>query len=260
MQNINIDYLKTLFNSLTFDCWAMDLDRKYIFQNEKSKSNWGDTIGLSIFDLKINKVLQSEWNAQLDKVFQGQNFCNDYFDEESKRFFQSTITSVYDCQKIIGVIGYTLDITDLKNDEKKYYEKNEELERLNTALHVLLEKRQKDLQSLEEKLVQNIHMKIFPYIKRLSNACSESSQEVLIKNLETALKNILLDYPNNYNQILSTAERQVMELIQQGHSSKEVSNILSVSKSTIDTHRNNIRKKLGLKKSGSSLKQYLQNL
>lgn len=47
------------------------------------------------------------------------------------------------------------------------------------------------------------------------------------------------------NNTLSSREKQVMDLVLQGKTSKEIADLLFVSKSTIDTHRKNILKKTG---------------
>ncbi|UOD49793.1 response regulator transcription factor [Orrella daihaiensis] len=48
---------------------------------------------------------------------------------------------------------------------------------------------------------------------------------------------------------LGTREKQVLSLIAQGHSAKEVARILHISKNTVEVHRRNIMIKLGLRKS-----------
>lgn len=47
-------------------------------------------------------------------------------------------------------------------------------------------------------------------------------------------------------QALSEREREVFQLIAEGHSSKEIADLLSVSPSTVDTHRTHILQKLDL--------------
>ena len=59
---------------------------------------------------------------------------------------------------------------------------------------------------------------------------------------------------------LTPTELKVAEFIRQGLSSKEMAAALSLSKGTIDFHRSNIRKKLGLNKSGANLRTQLLSL
>jgi two-component system nitrate/nitrite response regulator NarL len=46
--------------------------------------------------------------------------------------------------------------------------------------------------------------------------------------------------------ILSTREKDILRLIGKGHSSQEIASILSIGKTTVDTHRKNIIKKINV--------------
>ena len=46
-----------------------------------------------------------------------------------------------------------------------------------------------------------------------------------------------------YNR-LSTREKEIMEQIKEGHTSKKIAEILNISKLTVDTHRKNMMQKL----------------
>ena len=53
---------------------------------------------------------------------------------------------------------------------------------------------------------------------------------------------------------LSAQEKQIIRLIIEGKTSKEIANALFISKSTVDTHRKNINKKLEISNSSSLIK------
>lgn len=57
---------------------------------------------------------------------------------------------------------------------------------------------------------------------------------------------------------LSTRENEILQLIAQGKSSQEIADCLFVSKSTIDTHRKNIVRKLNLKGKSELLRYALE--
>lgn len=56
---------------------------------------------------------------------------------------------------------------------------------------------------------------------------------------------------------LTLAELRVCQLIQEGRTSKEAAEILNISPETVQTHRKNIRRKLGVKGHGEQLSVYL---
>lgn len=56
---------------------------------------------------------------------------------------------------------------------------------------------------------------------------------------------------------LSPTEVQIAQLVRDGKSSKEIASLLNLSKSTIHTHRQHIREKLGLKNTATSLRSHL---
>ena len=57
---------------------------------------------------------------------------------------------------------------------------------------------------------------------------------------------------------LTTREREVVKLIAEGKSSKEIADLLSISARTVDNHRANIMEKLNLKKTADLVKYAIQ--
>ena len=62
------------------------------------------------------------------------------------------------------------------------------------------------------------------------------------------------------NLKLTHAEIQVTNLVKQGKSTKEIAEFLNLATSTIDTHRNKIRKKLSIKNKKINLKTHLLSI
>ena len=57
---------------------------------------------------------------------------------------------------------------------------------------------------------------------------------------------------------LTTREREVVKLIAEGKSSKEIADLLFISARTVDSHRANIMEKLNLKKAADLVKYAIQ--
>ena len=56
---------------------------------------------------------------------------------------------------------------------------------------------------------------------------------------------------------LTLAELKVCRLVRAGHSSKEIAGLLNISPETVQTHRRNIRRKLGLRGHDTQLAVHL---
>ncbi len=172
----------------------------------------------------------------------------------------------------LGVI--TTDISKRKRMEKALQDHRDRLEELvkertlrleetNIALEILLKKREKDKKNLEENMLININELILPYMSKLKSSNLNERQEVFLELLESNLKDITspfkrtlsIDYLN-----LTPAETQLIDLIKQGKTTKEIAHLLNLATSTIDFHRDNIRKKLGIKNKKINLKTYLLSL
>jgi DNA-binding CsgD family transcriptional regulator len=246
-----------LINSFAFDCWSVDTEMRYIYQNDKSIENWGSVTGKTIDELDIDKQTKTIWKQQLKKVFAGEIITTEYAVEEQAKHFNSIITPLQQNGTIIGALGATMDITPYKENEEKLTHRKKELERLNTALHVLLEKREKDKAELEQNLVKNIQTELLPLTARLKKMNADKNCIDIINTIETKLRQIQLVSSDNLSTILSHTELQVAYLIREGKASKTIADILNISKSTVDSHRDSIRHKLGLKNTSKNLKEIL---
>jgi PAS domain S-box-containing protein len=166
-----------------------------------------------------------------------------------------------------GSFSAITDIRDLKRTEKTLKEREKELkvktanlEEMNAALRVLLRRMEEDRRELEDKVRLNIQQMIMPYLGKMRVAALTDRQRKHLETLEANLQeilspfthNLLVDYPK-----LTTSELQIANLIRQGRSSKEIADELSLSSRTVETHRRNMRTKLGIKDKKTNLRSYL---
>ncbi len=155
------------------------------------------------------------------------------------------------------------DITEQKRLESERKQKAIELEDTNTALNILLKKRDQDNQEMEKKIYANYDLMIMPFLNKLRDSLSDNHQLQLLDILETGLKEILSPFAKKLSDpmiMLTPSEIQIASMIRQGMSNKEISQILNSSIRTIETHRANIRRKLDLTNKKLNLKSYFSNI
>ena len=101
---------------------------------------------------------------------------------------------------------------------------------------------------------------ITPYLEKLKKNRLTDRQNNLLDILESNLNEIVSPFARNFSNSfmkLTPTEIQVANLIRQGETTKEIADLLNLSKKTIEFHRENIRTKIGIKNKKINLRTYL---
>ncbi len=173
--------------------------------------------------------------------------------------------------EVKGVLAITRDVTDRKREEELLRKHRDDLERLvrertsnleeaNMALRLMLRKAEEVRSELENTLLANVKELVFPYLEKLKKSGLTEVQRTYLEGLEANLNTItspLLPGGSARFMNLTPAEIRVADLVKQGKTTKEIAEVLGMSPRTIDTHRYNIRAKLGLKKQKVNLRTHL---
>ena len=170
----------------------------------------------------------------------------------------------------IATLATAYDITESKQAkdsllarEHELKNKTRDLAEMNTALRVLLKKRDDDKIELEEKIQLNVKQLILPYLNDLKNTQLTSRQATLLGILKTNFDEIISPFANKLTfqyKKLTPKEIQIADLIKHGKTTKEIGNSLNLSPQTIESHRKSIRLKLGIKKAKANLRTHLLSL
>lgn len=134
------------------------------------------------------------------------------------------------------------------------------LEEVNTALRVLLKKREEDKREVQENVLSNIKELILPYLSRLRRGRLEPHQETLMEILQANLENIISPFISKISSRylnFTPMEIRVANLIKEGKTNKEIAELLLISKNTVLFHRHHIRTKLGLRNKKINLRTHL---
>jgi len=139
--------------------------------------------------------------------------------------------------------------------------KNVTLQELNTTLKVLLAQRDEDKRDLEERFILNVRNLVLPYVEQMKKGKLEVEQKSYLEIIETHLKEIATPLLKNIRRFnLTPREMRVASLIKSGRTTKEIAKVMGSAPGSIDVHRKNIRKKLGLNNKKANLLSYLESL
>ncbi|MBT8490391.1 MAG: PAS domain S-box protein [Deltaproteobacteria bacterium] len=166
-----------------------------------------------------------------------------------------------------GILGITRDISDrkkaedaLKRREKELDVKTRYLAEANTTLKVLLQRREKDKTNLQADILSNVNELIMPHIDQLRKSLGTEDQKSRLQVIETNLNNIISPFLRTLtikHMNFTPKEIKVANLVKEGKTSKEIATLLHLSPRSIEFHRDNIRKKLGLQNKKVNLQSYL---
>jgi len=148
----------------------------------------------------------------------------------------------------------------LKTRERELQRTARNLEELNTTLRVLLKQREQDQKELEEKVLSNVKEFVLPYVEKVKKSKLDAKALAYADILESNLKDIISPFSRQLSSKymnLTPKEIQIANFIREGKTSKEIADIMNVSKSAIDIHRYRLRNKLGLNNQKANLKSHL---
>lgn len=152
---------------------------------------------------------------------------------------------------------------ELRKREQALELKSRGLEEANTALKVLLQHREEDKATLEEQVLTNVRKLVLPYLENLKHLHLNENQAAQVKIAEENLKKIVSPFLRNLTSRyleLTPREIQVANLVKEGKTTKEMTEILNISATAVDFHRKNLRSKFGIKNKKTNLMAFLSAL
>lgn len=183
----------------------------------------------------------------------------------------ATILDLSGDRKLLGIFR---DITerrqleaDLRESEKRQLNMEIELkscalEKANSALSTMLDHARRVEAEIKEQVVANLRHIILPLIDVLKKQKLPPETVALVTLLESNIRGLAHPLAKNLESPLlglTPREIQLALLIKEGRTSKEVTEKLKLSFQTVQTHRHNLRRKLGILHKKINLQTYLRS-
>jgi PAS domain S-box-containing protein len=150
----------------------------------------------------------------------------------------------------------------LRQRERQLRAQTRNLEEMNTALKVLLNQREQDRKELEKNVLANVKELVLPYVDMLRDARLDPSQKGYVSVIESNLEHIVSPFLRRLSskyRSLTPKEIQIADFVKLGRTTKEIAALLNLSIGAIESHRRNIRAKLGLKNQSVNLRTHLSS-
>ena len=276
-----IEEQKVLLSSISAFVYFKDTKLKLVTANKAFADMVGipqdQLVGKTANDLFPKKQADA-FNEDDKKVIESGspmfNIEEQFTDAEGKTRWASTSKVPYfdEDGNVIGMVGITIDITDHKRAdeelkkarnelEKKVRERTKELEKKNIALKEILANISEEKMEIRREISSNVDQIIMPIVLKLKRTVAPGNLKMVellengLKELSSSSVNVLSAYSR-----LSPREIEICNMIKNGLTSKEISVELNIAITTVQKHRQKIRKKLGLTANKANLRSYLISL
>jgi PAS domain S-box-containing protein len=152
------------------------------------------------------------------------------------------------------------DIIQKKRSEEKVLRYNRELQDVNTTLNVLLQNMEKEQDKKASALREEFRDCTMPLIDSLERITEGDRAKQLLSVLRANIDKIIAGSAGEGRvklHALTAREREILYLLREGNTSKDIAKILGISVHSVFFHRKNIRRKLGIKGEGANLVSYI---
>ncbi len=269
---VNASPMESYINAIAFS----DLEGNLTYVNDSFLKLWGYGDEKEVF----GKAIASFWKTE-EKFNEIVNVLRTKGNWRGKLVAKRKDGSLKDVQlsatmvtgengRSFCMMGSFMDVTErrrleekLKKREAALEARTNEVEEVNSALRVLLKQRDQDKAELAGQMLLNVKKLVVPYLEKLKKHLSGTKQLGYLSILESNLNDIVSPFAYKLSLKYSTltpTEIQIARFVKQGKVSREMAELLNVSERTIESHRQKIRLKIGIKNNGANLRSQLMGI
>lgn len=237
------------------------------FMNGKLIERTGhDATGEVCYKIMHRRNAPCPW-CEKDRVLKGETTRWEMQDPRDNRWYYVVNAPLRWQTGSVARQSVILDISEIRQVEEALLEserlqraRTQELMESNAALKELTKQIEQERKAFEGRVLSDFRKLILPYIGKIRNSDKEADTAIYLDTLELNLKTVISSFstePSLGFADLTQKEKQIANLINEGKGSAEIAKILNMSRETIKSHRQNIRRKLGIKGGKANLKSFI---
>lgn len=148
--------LQVLIENLPFDFWACDAEGRYMVINSVCRGHWGDLRGLRPDEVGAPPEVLAVWQSNNSRALAGELVKGEatYTIDGQERTYVNILAPTRDGERIYGIVGVNIDITDRKRAEQQLRDLNETLEQRVAERTAVAEQRAAQLRAMAAELSQ----------------------------------------------------------------------------------------------------------
>jgi DNA-binding CsgD family transcriptional regulator len=163
-------------------------------------------------------------------------------------------------ERVSSVLMHMKAEADLRAAHRAVQQEHQALQEANIALRAVLSRLEEEKHAIKASILANIQKIIMPIVFELElevTGRQRSYVTLLRQSLQEIASPFLTQLSRDHYQ-LTPVETAIGTMIRNGLSTKEIAQLRCISAATVRRHRENIRRKLGLKNKKVNLATYLQ--
>jgi PAS domain S-box-containing protein len=251
---------RTLFRGAANPAVRVQRDGRYVEANEAALAFW-DRAAEEMREADFWQDFPPEVAALVDEAFSSEARVEGEAVLEVQGAERTVVAAIVPCR-----IGELDSFFCLCTDITAHQLLEERLRDTNTALRVVLEQVNEDKVELEKRVMANLELLITPTLDRLERQLRARPEIEFVDALRENLADILrpfasrLSSPDDGASPLTRRELEVAGYVRLGKTTDQIAGIMRLSRSAVEFHRGNIRRKLGLKRGDRQLGAALSTL